>query len=1557
MKFKTQCLFLLGFLNVFLLPVISGSLFAQEVTSVVYNKNSGKVLTAGKSELLNWKKIDDSDKTFITYTGGWGSCISANCNPGYNSSEHFSNTLGAKATFTFTGVKARYYGFLRNDLDVAEIRIDGKFIQFVDCYFGSAYNAMLFETPLLPYGVHTLEVVSTGKKAPDFELIIDAFEYTDSNESAVTIIQTAYTGASNQLWKVVKSGDTNFQMINQSTNKAISIFDATRPDISMLTLADPNSSDSQLWKTTTTGINYQNITNLATAKNIDISNSSVLDSIFAVQSVPGTGISQQWGLWDASKFIPPFTPGYKYLYKISNNDGLVIDNNSSLINNSNFSLKADQSATGTNQQWMLTSAANGSYNLTNVKSYKNIDNSQGLSTDGNKMVQWNADGGNANQQWNIVYYGYFYTLTNNSSGKNLDWRNTVTQGVLSQYTANPASTYQQWKIDVTSERPYHEWEDEKMVGINKLQGHVTYVPFPSIAELKNDPYFSKPWLTPQSANYQLLNGNWKFNWVKQPSERPVDFYKTEYDVSAWKELPVPSNWEMNGYGTPIYTNYNYPHANTPPYINPIIGGTSEKEPNPVGSYRRDFNIPANWDGKQIMLHFDGVYSAVYVWVNGQKVGFSEGANNDAEFDITKYVHAGSNMLACEVYRWCDGSYLEDQDMFRLSGIHRDVYIYARPNRYIRDFFALSDFPGGNFTSSVFKVKTSILNAGAATSGAAKLEVTLVDPKGADVLTMNQDVPSLTANQQKDSVIQQTIANPVLWSAEKPLLYSVILTLKDINGEVLEVVSTKFGFRKIEIKNKRVFINGKAVTFKGTNRHDIHPKFGKAVPVYSMIQDILLMKQHNINTIRTSHYPNDQKMVAMYDYFGLYVMDEADIECHGNQSLSNNPDWIPAFNDRMTRMIERDKNHPSVIFWSMGNECGSGSNFYKVYDTAKALDASRPVHYEGNSNAADVDSKMYPSVDDVKSTDAVATARPFFICEYAHAMGNAIGNLYEYWDFIDNYSTRTIGGCIWDWVDQGINKFGTDSTKYYYGGDFKDSPTDYDFCMNGITTPDRRITPKMLEVKKIYQYVKMSASDVANGKIFIRNRYDFTNLNEMNLRWVVLKDGAEVESGTMELPDIKPSGSAILTLPYSKIFDQGGEYFLNLYITLKQDQLWAETGYMVACDQLTLQNRPTQQAVSTTGSDGLSVTLVGIVQTIQGKDFSVVFNKTTGIMTSLNYDNQNVIYGGKGPGFSYFRSITNQKMEYSQPVITCKTFVVTPSADLKTVVVTTSMSAVNALGTFPHTITYTIYANGVIDVNANITNNGATGTLPRVGLQLVLPAGLENVAWYGRGPQENYIDRNKSTFIGRYFNTVTGLTEHYIRPQSNGNHEDIRWVQLTDATKRGLKFTSKGNLNFIAQHYTDAQQWTTTHDFDLGALKRPETYLSLDYLQQGLGNASCGPDQLLKYKVPGATTFNYVFRIERTNDESTGVPVLQNENSDFKVFPNPTDGKLHISFNNLSIMDGEMTIFGINGSVVGKKILNAGYSSFDYELKNTVNGIYTYEMKYNGKKYRGKFRKM
>ena len=538
---------------------------------------------------------------------------------------------------------------------------------------------------------------------------------------------------------------------------------------------------------------------------------------------------------------------------------------------------------------------------------------------------------------------------------------------MAQYTPDYTNVYQQWKIDsVGAGAPSREWEDETIFGINKEPAHVTYTPYATLSELKNDPYLNEPWKVPVSSKYQLLNGNWKFNWVKQPSERPLDFYKTDFDVSAWKEIPVPSCWETYGYGTAIYTNMVYPFANTPPYISPVKGWTTEVEPNPVGSYRRDFNVPAEWINDQVFLHFDGAYSGMYVWLNGQFAGYTEGPNNGGEFNITKFVKAGNNTIACQVYRWTDGSYIEDQDMVRLSGIHRDVYIYSTPKIHIRDFFVQSEFVGDDFSNATLKINTYVKNFGAAVSSAAKIDISILDPNGAEVATASQSVGSLNSNQETSFVLRKQIASPQLWSSEIPNLYTAVFILKDSKDSVLEVIPNKFGVRKIEIKNKVVYINNQRVFFKGTNRHDMHPKFGKAIPVVSMIQDILLMKRNNLNTVRTSHYPNDPKMYALYDYYGLYIVDENDLECHWNQALSSNPTWLPVYKDRMRRLVERDKNHPSVIFWSMGNESGAGTHFPEMYKVAKAIDTIRPIHYEGYNGAADFDSQMYPSLSDAIS---------------------------------------------------------------------------------------------------------------------------------------------------------------------------------------------------------------------------------------------------------------------------------------------------------------------------------------------------------------------------------------------------------------------------------------------------------------------------------------------------------------------------------------------------------------------------------------------------------------
>lgn len=1442
---------------------ISANASVGDASYVIYNRKTKQVLDVGKNVILNWKKVDDKDAS-ITYTGGWDLFLG---NPGYKKTEHFSSTKGASAKFSFTGVQARYYGFLRGDLDIAEIRVDGKFVTKVNCFNGNKFDALLYETPVLPYGTHTLEVLSTGERAASNQIIVDAFSYAESASNMIlSIIQANYTGAASQKWTVVNTGDSYCKLINKANGLAITIHEGADPAISNLKLEKPSANETQQWFKTASSNNYATLKNRSNHEYMDVNNSASEGFSSAISADLNQDGTQEWGLWEVNKLIPDLKFEYKNVYKLVNNSGLALDNNNSPENNTFYSLKADAASVNKSQQWTIYPANRQFYTITNIQSNKNIDNGD-TGDSGAKMLQWNADPSNDNQLWDLIYCGYYYVIANKNSEKVLS-SNQVINGVeLIQKFSDPSSVGQQWKVELLGNREHHDWEDETVFGINKEAAHTTIIPFASLSELKKSPSFNEPWQVPTSSKYQLLNGNWKFNWVKQPTDRPVDFFKTDYDVSAWKEIPVPSCWEAHGYGTAYYVNMTYPFANMPPYILPVKGWTTEVEPNPVGSYRRNFTVPAEWTkDQQIFLHFDGAYSGLYVWINGQKVGYTEGPNNGGEFDVTKYIKAGDNMIACEVYRWTDGSYIEDQDMVRLTGIHRDVYLYATPKVHVRDFFMQSYYKGDDFSSSTLKIKTDVKNFGSKVSKAVKLDVSLIDPSGVKVLDLTHNVSPLAAGKSSIDTLKTVVANPKMWSAEIPNLYTVVYTLKDSKDSVMEVISSKFGFRKIEIKNKRVYINNQPVFFKGTNRHDMHPFLGKAIPVSSMIEDILLMKRNNLNTVRTSHYPNDPKMYELYDYYGLYIVNENDLECHWNQALSNNPTWLPVYKDRVRRLVERDKNHPSVIFWSMGNESGGGDNFFEMRKVIKSIDSIRPVHYEGNNSTADIDSQMYPDLEDMKRNDNANTTKPYFFCEYAHAMGNGIGNLFEYWDYIENHSNRIIGGCIWEWQDQGFIKYGDTTPKFYLGGDWGDKPNDFDFNTKGVTTADRKVTSKMWEVKKIYQYMNLTLAGTSPAKVQIKNKYDFLNLSQFGLKWSLLKDGVEVESGSMDLPAVAPKETTEVTIPYKTVLADGSEYFLTINVVNKVDFRWANAGHIVASEQFPLNARPSLAAVSTKNLKGLKVLNDANKSVVKGIDFSVAFDKTSGLMTSLIYNNQEMIFNGKGLVFSYYRNNNNDKelhRNYSEPVITAKSVTVTPASGSKSVVVTTVMEAAVAnYGTLPYTVVYTVYDDGQIDVNARITSNTDTNVFPRIGLQMQLNPGMENVQWYGRGPHENYVDRKNSAYFGLYSNTVAGLFEHYNRAQSNGNREDIRWISIANGSNSGLKITSKTNLNFTASHFNDKDPWDAIHDFDLPKYEKPEVYLSLDYMQQGLGNASCGPGTLPQYQIPGKTTFDYTFRISK-----------------------------------------------------------------------------------------------
>ncbi|HZL10893.1 MAG TPA: glycoside hydrolase family 2 TIM barrel-domain containing protein [Prolixibacteraceae bacterium] len=1158
------------------------------------------------------------------------------------------------------------------------------------------------------------------------------------------------------------------------------------------------------------------------------------------------------------------------LYKIVSPSGLVLDNLNSSEDASHIYLAKDVS-NSKGQYWRIIQARDR-YVIYCPFNMKGMDVSE---TQGDKIPvnMWNYSRGNRNQHWRLTKLANEnYSITHVNSGLALSFGKGEKKGAEISVSSGGQSG---WQLKATSMKMPPEgfvgkenWENEQIFAVNKEEGHNTYITYPDVASLKADKYFDVPWETPTSALYQSLNGNWKFNWVKQPSERPADFYKTNYDVSSWKELPVPSSWEMYGYGTPIYTNVTYPFLNKPSLILPQKGYTNETETNPVGSYRRNFNIPATWDGKEVFLHFDGVYSGITVWINGQKVGYSQGANNDAEFNVTSYVKKGENILAAEVFRWTDASYIEDQDMFRLSGIHRDVYLFATPKTHVRNYHIQCEFKNDNYQTSLFKVDASVKNLGDKPDAGSTLEVTLLDPSGKIIKTLSQKIDRLNKNSEKLIPLETNVENPMLWSAEKPNLYSVILSLKDEKGEETEAMSSKFGFRNIEIKNKRIYINNEQVFFKGTNRHDIDPQTGKAVPVATMLKDILMMKQHNINMVRTSHYPNSSKMYAMYDYFGLYIVDEADLECHGNQSISDRLSWQPAFIDRITRAVQRDINHPSVIIWSLGNECGNGRNFDAMYKKAKELDPTRPVHYEGKNDAADIDSHMYPSLTNMASFDQQDTEKPYFLCEYAHSMGNAPGNMAEYWDYIENKSQRMIGGCVWDWVDQGINKVGQPKDHYYYGGDFGDVPNDEDFCCNGLTTPDRRETAKLIEAKKIYQYIKFKEMALGTGKVEIENRYDYTNLNEFNFKWEILKDGVKVESGELDNFDLEPNKKVVVTIPFKTKIAYQNEYFLNVYAELKSDTRWAKAGFEVASVQFALNNRPAVATIDQSKLASINAQKQENSLIISGPDFKAILNTQTGIFTSLQYNGDEMIYNGSGLSLNWYRSISNDKFTdqhyyettYDAPLLSWK---VNEGGKSVTILVnSTATIHAKELVSVSYLVKYSVYANGTIDVDASFTKPANGSILRRLGLQMQLPKGFENIEWYGNGPHENYIDRIQSAYIGLYQTTVTGMeAEHYVRAQSMGNREGIRWMTINNNKHKGLKITSKDHMSVSALHFTDNDLWLAKHDFALEGIRKPEVYLNLDCIQQGLGNASCGPRPLSQYMIPENVPVSYSFRIE------------------------------------------------------------------------------------------------
>lgn len=1047
---------------------------------------------------------------------------------------------------------------------------------------------------------------------------------------------------------------------------------------------------------------------------------------------------------------------------------------------------------------------------------------------------------------------------------------------------------------VSAEAPFDEsWvENEKVFEHWKQKAHATFIPYSSTALMQKDDCYKYPWLEPKHADVLSLNGDWKFHYTADRSKgRPGkdDFYADNADVSGWDNIRVPLNWEMAGYDVPVYNNVGYPFHNNPPFIKAFDDNFDK---NPVGSYRRNFTLPENWkDGRRVFIHFDGACSAIVVWVNGQYAGYSQGANTDAEFDVTNYVRKGENNVSVRVYRWSDGSYLEGQDMWHLAGIHRDVYLVSTPRTFVFDHYITSSLNAASkYTEGSLNVALNVNNA-LCDKVTKNLEVELLDANNKLVARQNvQAVMTAKDSHKTFNVKMEGLKGLTPWSSENPYLYTVVVRQKQGDKEEM-VFSTKYGFRSVEQRGNLIYVNGERVFFKGVNTQDIHPLLGHAIDTETMLKDVVLMKQANVNTVRTSHYPRQPRMYAMFDYYGLYCMDEADVECHNNQSLSDTPSWENAYVDRTERMVLRDRNHPSVVFWSLGNESGGGQNFQATYDCVKRLLPGRDnfVHYEGYNHGekySDFGSDMYPKVETVIKQSSGLHGKPYFICEYAHAMGQAVGNLQEYWDVIEK-STGIVGGCIWDWVDQGIydtrrikeHKPLIDSKTglHYYtsGYDYTrmnrgDNGFQGDFMSNGIITPGREWTAKLEEVKYVYRDADFVG--FKNHKATLKNKSAFTDLADAyTLTYRILADGKEVEKGAAAVPSCQSGATCDVAIPYTTAVSADKEYVVELSLNLKNNASWAKKGYSMVATQFKLGADAAVASVPVADPTFVeqphgTLPVIGKLKgklkiegrKVVGKNFAISFAEN-GTIADWTFNGKQIVMPEAGPDFNGFRRIANDNISLGATggvaenenkeegaISGQKHLVKAPTKQGKNVVVETTVGN----GKDTHAIVYTIYPNGVVDMKVTFENSSVDTR--RVGITMQFAPGMENVEYYAKGPWSNYIDRQRSQMLGRYTTTVDGMFEEQSAPQTMGDRQGLRNLKLS-GNGTSLDITVEGMLAFSLSHVDDLQFnydvfYGGKHPYDL--TRSPQVFAHFDSWQRGIGNHSCGGDSCLpQYQVP------------------------------------------------------------------------------------------------------------
>ncbi len=983
------------------------------------------------------------------------------------------------------------------------------------------------------------------------------------------------------------------------------------------------------------------------------------------------------------------------------------------------------------------------------------------------------------------------------------------------------------------------WEDPNVLQVNREAARAYYIPYGDVESAKLSKRGSSP-------HYQTLNGSWKFKYAPSVKQVEDGFYDLEADVDGWDDLIVPSCWQTNGYDQMQYTNVNYPIPCDPPYV---------PNENPAGLYVREFNLRDQWSTQQQYVVFEGVNACFYLWINGEFVGYSQGSRVPAEFDISSYVHSGHNRVAVMVLKWCDGTYLEDQDLWRFSGIFRDVYILSRDKAHIRDVFNRQEL-SADFNHAKLNVEVE-------TTGSLEVTAELYDANGEVVGTEKSLI-------HDSGVLVLEVNKPTLWHAERPTLYELYI----YTGK--EVLRFQVGFKRVEIVDGVFLINGQAVKLKGVNRHDSHPELGQTIPINHMIKDLKLMKQHNINTIRTSHYPNDPRFLELCDVYGFYVIDEADLECHGLRNagvsadddfhqLSRDPAWKDAFLDRAIRMVERDKNRACIIMWSLGNESGYADNHIAMAEWIKQRDSSRPVHYEGAAtryngsmdvDCLDMDSRMYASVAEIEGyAKDDQQHKPLFLCEYSHAMGNGPGDLQDYWHVIYQYP-KLMGGCVWEWVDHGMKTTTEHGQAYYaYGGDFGDQPNDGNFCLDGLVYPDRTAHVGLLELKKVIAPIRVEAEDLHKGIVKLTNLYDFIDLSHLRLIWKLEKDGVILQQDEINKLSVRPHETVSLVIPYELPKASITQYYVTLTFVQKKDTAWSEAGYEVIFEQFELPVGIRSLEVISKEIPTIDVIEEGHLITIRGFDFCHVFDSFDGTFSRITKHGVQLIQGK--PKFNIWRAPTdndrNIKRAWQRFGFDRATMHVYDTQITQKRVDTVSITVRYSLGGYINypilhgAAVWTVDGYGEITLAVDVKVREEVEHLPRFGLQFAMPRGTEEVEYFGYGPHESYIDKCRSARKGKYLMTVDHLFENYLMPQENGSRYDTDWVIISNEQGMGLKLTSDSeHFSFNAAHYTPEDLDAAGHPHEL--VRRVETIVNADYKMGGVGSNSCGPELLEEYRL-------------------------------------------------------------------------------------------------------------